>query len=138
MSLLEWMGERYNPGPSGSFRFGRGNRPPRSNGSVLLRLCVALAVIVLLYYLVITQVSTFTLKTGAILSCILFAYCLLSYFVRPEPDTSNIGWLGGLMDNPFRYSDDINRFLLFLKILLIPGRFLAESIADGIFLLRSK
>ena len=66
------------------------------------------------------------------------AYCLLGFFLRPEPDTSNMGWLGGLIDNPFRYSDDINRFLLFLKIFLVPGCFFAESVADGIQLFRRK
>ena len=47
----------------------------------------------------------------------------------------NIGWLGGLMDHPFRYSDDINRGLLGLKLILMPGRLIAESVVDMAILL---
>lgn len=32
-----------------------------------------------------------------------------------EPDYNNIGWLGGLIDHPFRFSNDINRNLIFIK-----------------------
>jgi hypothetical protein len=44
--------------------------------------------------------------------------------------------LGGVIDDPFRYSDDINRFLLFLKVFLFRGEFLSESIIDVTRLIR--
>jgi hypothetical protein len=50
----------------------------------------------------------------------------------------NLGWFGGRMDNPFRYSDDINRFMLFLKVLFIPGRLLGIGITDLIKALSAK
>lgn len=31
---------------------------------------------------------------------------------------------------PFRYSDDLNRFLLTVMIVLLPGRFIAEAMVD--------
>jgi len=62
-------------------------------------------------------------------------YLAIAYHVHPQPDMENIGWLGGLLDHPFRYSDDINRFLVFLVILLWPGRFIAESFVDSFRLL---
>jgi hypothetical protein len=48
----------------------------------------------------------------------------------------NLGWLGGLMDDPLHYSDDISRFLLFLLIVLWPGRFLASALVDLVRLIR--
>ncbi len=67
---------------------------------------------------------------GLLLFGITRAYLLIAYFVLPEPDYGNMGWFGGLMDNPFRISDDLNRFLFFLRVLLIPGRFMARSIVN--------
>ena len=39
----------------------------------------------------------------------------------------DLGWFGGLLNDPFRYRDNINRQLLFLQIVLLPGRLLAEG-----------
>ncbi|HOX91741.1 MAG TPA: hypothetical protein PLC54_02380 [Spirochaetales bacterium] len=50
----------------------------------------------------------------------------------PRPNTKDLGMLGGLMDHPFKYTDDQNRDLLFLKIILWPGRFMSRSILDGL------
>lgn len=138
MSFLEWIGESFDPGPSGSVQLGRARGSRRTNGAVLARLVITLVVIIGAYVLVFTTLASLTPMNIGIMTAIVIAYCLLGFFLRPEPDTSNMGWLGGLIDNPFRYSDDINRFLLFLKIFLVPGCFFAESIADGIQLFRRK
>jgi len=57
---------------------------------------------------------------GATLACL--AYVVVGTLLRPEPDLSNVGLLGGLIDHPFRLSDDVNRFLIFLLVFLWPGR----------------
>jgi len=49
--------------------------------------------------------------------------------VRPQPDYSNTG-LFGFIDHPFRWSDDANRFLVFVRVLLFPGRIAAAAIRD--------
>jgi len=49
---------------------------------------------------------------------------------------AGVGWLGGLVDHPFRYSDDVNRILLFLLVILLPGRFLSETFVDLLRLIR--
>lgn len=54
-------------------------------------------------------------------------YVALGYYVRPEPDMTDLGWFGGLLNDPFRYRDNINRQLLFFQIVLLPGRLLAEG-----------
>jgi hypothetical protein len=33
-----------------------------------------------------------------------------------------VGWLGGLLNHPFRISDDVNRWLVIFFILLLPGK----------------
>ena len=61
---------------------------------------------------------------------ILAAYCALSYSVDPQPDYDDVGLMGGLIDHPFRWSDNYNRMLIGLTVLLAPGRFLTRSIWD--------
>lgn len=62
----------------------------------------------------------------------LLAYLLVSALVVPRPDLSNLGWAGGLIDNPFRLSDDVNRFKAFWKVVLWPGRLVVTSMRDGL------
>lgn len=54
---------------------------------------------------------------------LLSLYLMVAFFVRPRPDRSNLGLGGGLIDHPFRWSDDKNRALLFLQAILLPGRY---------------
>ncbi len=130
MSLFEWLGESYNPGPTGTVDVGYRSRPDRSRLAVLV--CLVLTLILLgiwVYFILgICQVTSPTGLIGLALGTLL--YLVLGYTIHPQPDMSNIGWMGGLMDHPFRYSDDVNRFLIFLVIFLWPGRFMAESIVD--------
>jgi hypothetical protein len=90
---------------------------------------IAVALVGLAAGLIFNYLLVPTLKTAACFAGIALAYALVGHFVRPQADTSNLGW-AGIFDNPFRYSDDINRFLLFLSILLWPGRFVIESLID--------
>jgi hypothetical protein len=38
--------------------------------------------------------------------------------------------MGGLVNHPFRYSDNINRFLLLLRVALAPGRWIVAALLD--------
>lgn len=123
MSLFEWLGEE--------------DRAPRSNGIVLLCFLITIIIISAIYYFVFKEfqlnLKNFGITTGA-----LILYCLIAYFIHPEPDTDDMGLLGGMVDNPFSYSDDHNRFLMFLKLILIPGYFFTESTMNMFLLLRNK
>lgn len=130
MSLFEWLGESYNPGPVGTVDMGGRGRPGRSRAGVLVCFALAAGVLGLWVYLV---VGVWQVWNAAGLTAIGFGtllYLFLGYTVHPKPDTSNIGWAGGLFDHPFRYSDDINRTLIFLTVALWPGRFVSESLVD--------
>ena len=68
---------------------------------------------------------------GVFISLTFFAaYLVFAYFARPEPDIFNVGLMGGLVDHPFRFSDDFNRFLMACKVMLMPGRFISEAFVD--------
>ena len=57
-------------------------------------------------------------------------YTGIAFFFRPEPNTDNLGIGGGLANDPFQSSDNVNRFLWRLHCLLGPGRFTAETFLD--------
>ena len=132
MSLLEWLGEGFTPQDVGSVQFGRGDEPPRSPAVVWVRFFIAAAILAGVYYLAFASLHAVTWQAVGVVLGTTLVYLLAAYFIRAQADTSNIGWLGGLIDHPFRYSDDLNRFLLFLQIVLWPGRFLAESLVDTV------
>ncbi len=64
-------------------------------------------------------------------------YLFLSWAITPNPDMDDLGWFGGLMDNPFSFSDGYNRFLLFLGLLLLPGKLILYTAFSFIMLWRS-
>jgi hypothetical protein len=57
-------------------------------------------------------------------------YSGIAFFLRPEANTDNMGWGGGLMNDPFQSSDNMNRLLWRLHCGLGPGRFTAETALD--------
>jgi len=137
MSLLEWMGEAYSPGPIGGFAKGpRGTKQP-SRVVVIICAVISLALLGLEVFLVHSIAPELEIDGWLVVAGITLVYLIAGYFIHPKPDTSNLGWAGGLIDNPFRISDDLNRTLLFLKILLFPGRFVSESIARMVRLVRN-
>src|SRR5262245_22440385 len=66
----------------------------------------------------------------AITAGTMLVYTGFAFFVRPEPNTDNLGWGGGMMNDPFQASDNVNRFLWRLHCCLGPGRFTAETLLD--------
>ena len=65
-----------------------------------------------------------------ILNIPLLIYLIIAYNVNPKPRMDKLGMLGGLIDHPFKYTDDINRTMLFLKIVLFPGRIIGTPIVE--------
>ena len=134
MSLMEWFGESIDPGDIGSMEMGSRDRHGRSRISVIFCSTIALTLLGLWIYFLYFQLELGSAKAHWIAAGITIGYLLIAYFVHPQPDLDNIGWFGGLFDHPFRYSDDFNRTLIFLLIILYPGRFISESIVDLIVL----
>ena len=62
----------------------------------------------------------------------LFFYLVVAPFVRVRPDYRNVGLVGGLIDHPFRWSDNVNRGLIFAQVVLMPGRFVIGGLRDAV------
>lgn len=136
MSLLEWLGESRNPGPVGDVHL---TPPPPEGGPparIVVRALVALALLAAVTWYAIDD----ALEVGGtpLAPALLVAYLALSAFVSPEPDADNIGYARGLVDDPFRWSDDANRTLLFLAVALAPGRFVIGALLDAVRLARGR
>jgi hypothetical protein len=139
MGLLEWIGESYDPGEIGSVQVGRGEPPRRSAAAVITCFVITVGLLLAAYLGLYFGFPDLGWNSWLIIAGVSLGYFLLAYFIRPAPDMENIGWLGGMIDHPWRYSDDINRTLLMFLIVLYPGRFVGESVLDmGLLLLGRK
>ena len=99
---------------------------------VLLGLVVTAGIIGGEIYLLRTCMSDLTIKGWAVAVTLTVGYVFAGGVLRPNPDTSDLGWFGGAVDNPFSFSDDRNRFLLGLQIVLLPGRLMSWSIVSAV------
>jgi len=134
MDLFGWLFERNNPGPTGSFEKHYNGRL-RNPFSIIAGGMVSILVLIAPFYSILYY-RGFDLKIMGLTAAGLLIYLLIAYRVNPVAETENMGYLGGLINNPFRYTDDINRFFLFMKILLYPGRLLGIGLVDLWDLLR--
>src|SRR6478672_2925017 len=107
MGLFEWLGEGFNPGPLGRIN----HRPVEMFPKVSRIGALALMILgfVMLYFMILGVASSDNLRFYIPL---LLGYLAAAFFLTPEPDTRNLGWFGGLMNNPFRFSDNLNRYLV--------------------------
>jgi hypothetical protein len=130
MSLLELYGEQFDPGDKGTVEISDGHITFRSKPLILFRAIVVIVLVSAAWWLAWPYLPLEGFQRGVLLVGVTLIYVSLGYLVRPEPNFENMGWLGGVVDNPVRYSDDINRTLLTVRILLDPGRFVAVSLVD--------
>lgn len=130
MGLFEWWGERIDPGPVGGVDL-VGPRPvPRSMGLVFARFTLSLTSLVAVAVAAMVVPETTSVDIVLKATSAYATYVVIATLFRPRPDTSNLGLMGGFIDHPFRYSDDLNRGLLTLGILLWPGRIIGEGVVD--------
>jgi hypothetical protein len=131
MSDSSWFDDNTGPGPIGSVST---DAPTPSNFPrpvILILGIVSLAAVAVAVYFLVQTAHPWQWCAA------LVVYLAASYWIDPQPDYSNVGWLHGLANNPFRISDDINRGLRTLKLLLLPGRFVTASIRDLVSLARN-
>lgn len=129
MGLWEFIGEAIRPGKVGTFTIKKGKEEKRI-GRLIVKTILSTAMVALLYYLIFG--ISFHLKGGLEFAAALLLYSAVGYFILPEPEYSNVGWFGGFMNNPFKLSDNANRFLVFLVIILMPGRLISTTIVSWI------
>ena len=129
MDLIEWLFERNNPHPIGEIK----DRQKPDEGEPINWAMLIIGQI--FFWGIIFIVSKTTFFEGDIIwilikSGILILYLLISYQFDIQPDYNNVGLLGGLMNHPFRYSDNMNRYLIFFKIILFPRYIMAGSFIE--------
>jgi hypothetical protein len=134
MGLFEYLFERKNPGNVGNIETNR--QPVKKIGIpfLIIKLLISIFIVSGLFYLIV--VINFSFSKLIIFIIAFLVYCTISYNYIPRPDTSNMGLLGGLIDHPFRYTDDINRNLVVLSVLMYPGRFITTTIIQTVMLFR--
>ncbi|HVK09470.1 MAG TPA: hypothetical protein VM597_11900 [Gemmataceae bacterium] len=132
--VFEYLGERHNPGAVGDVDC---QPPPLVRNRWLSLTGFMVASGILGAWLWLLGHSCFTAASDAnALAWFLTGfvctgmYLVLAFVFLPKADMSNLGWLGGMMDHPFRYSDDVNRAILFFRVALFPGRMLANALIN--------
>ena len=132
MGILEIIGELIKPGPTGRMDFG--DRVFNEKLKYIpIRFAISLIIILLIEYYFVFRPEIQDIK-GAFLKVNIFllAYLLISYTLRIKPDYSNTGWIPFLINNPFRFSDNVNRFLAIIEIICYPGKYISRSIISFI------
>ena len=108
MGFFGWFMERYNPGPTGytDVRKTEFENIPFKNWQLLLLIVIGMLAWTGLIYLLFFPHPIADIGFKLL---VLSIYFVASWFIQPKLRTDNLGWFGGIMDNPFRFSDDINR-----------------------------
>ncbi|MHB8971913.1 MAG: hypothetical protein ACYC3X_25030 [Pirellulaceae bacterium] len=127
----EIVGERTNPQKMGKVSlntFYETRKKPL--WLVTLKLCGTLAMFAVGFALFLPSLPLPRWESLVLVSGVLLIYVGLAFFVRPEPNGENMGFVGGLFNDPTQYSDNVNRSLWTAHCLLGPGRFISETILD--------
>lgn len=130
MGIFEIIGELVNPGPAGRMDFNAREYKLRQK-FIPVRLVLSLIIIGLIEYWIRFHAGypedfSYVLKANIFL----VIYLLLAFAVRIQPDYDNLGWVPFVINNPFRLSDNFNRFLVILTILFAPGKYISRSLVE--------
>ncbi len=128
---FEIVGERADPQQFGGIRLNTFYETRKKSlwlislKSLALVLMIAAGFAVTVPWMPMPVWTSSTLVAG-----IMLMYVGLAFFVRPEANEDNLGLLGGMVNDPLHYSDNLNRALWQAHCLLGPGRFAAGTVLD--------
>ena len=127
MSIFEWLFERNNPGPVGGIkRSGNPDNWPRAL-IIIAGILSITALCWLVWYFMLKVAFKYDFYHNLISSVVLVLYLFVSGNYSVRPNYNNMG-VFGIIDHPFRYTDDVNRWLFFLYVFLIPGKLIMVPI----------
>lgn len=137
MGFFEWLGDAIKPGPVGHIEVNTkggddGRWHPKAKWLVWLLTLLGVGFLGVLIYWIATSADVLNTIIASVV------YLVIARFFTPIPDDSNMGWAGGLINNPFRFSDNANRLLAILALLLIPGKIIIYSVQTIINSIRSR
>lgn len=128
MGIFEIIGELISPGPVGKMDFKDREYEIRQK-LIPVRFIISLIIIGVIEYFFVFQKEYFNDFNQLLrVNAFLIIYLLVASFIRIKPDYDNLGWVPFLINNPFRFSDNINRLLVVLEILFMPGKYISKSI----------
>ncbi|MHB8131346.1 MAG: hypothetical protein ACYDEX_20385 [Mobilitalea sp.] len=133
MGLIEIIGELIRPGKIGTIDITKRKKEKRI-GILIVKTILSIVIVTVLYYLIFG--ISFHIKEFLLFVFVMAVYSVAAYFVLPKPDYSNVGWFGGVFDNPFKISDDLNRMMVFIMVILMPGRLISITVLSWIDLFR--
>ena len=125
MGLIEFIGELIRPGKIGTVDITKRKKEKRI-GMLILKTILLVVIVVVLYYLIYG--ISFHIKGLLLFVSVMAVYSVAGYIVLPKPDYTNVGWFGGVFDNLFKISDDVNRMMVFITVLLMPGRLISTTV----------
>ncbi len=127
MGIFEIIGELINPGSIGKLGFNDNENHVRQK-FIPIRFIISMVIIGIIEYLFLSELNYLDFSYILKINVFLIIYLLISYIINIKPEYGNLGWVPFLINNPFRFSDNINRFLLILKILFMPGKYISRSV----------
>ncbi len=127
----EIVGERADPQKVGSVKLNTFYETRRKSVGIVALKGLAVALMIAAgFALTVTWIPLPLWKSTILVAGIMLLYVGFAFFVRPEADMGNLGILGGMINDPFHYSDNVNRALWQFHCLLGPGRFAAGAVLD--------
>lgn len=133
MGLIEFIGELIRPGKIGTVDITKRKKEKRI-GMLIAKTILSIAIVTVVYYLIYG--ISFHITEVLLFITVMALYSAAGYFILPKPDYSNMGWFGGIFDNPFKVSDDINRMLVFVMIILMPGRLISTTVLSWVYIFK--
>ncbi|PQO42090.1 hypothetical protein [Blastopirellula marina] len=130
MTFTKYLNGNYDPTSVGSVDLNTEHVAQKNLFVILFKVFASAVVSAGLFWIPFQYLPLHGWQSIVVASGIMLLYIGVSFFCIPKPDTGNLGFFGGLADNPFRYSDDINRGLMFFGAILMPGRFVAGTVLD--------
>lgn len=133
MGLIEFIGELIRPGKIGTVDITK-RKKEKHLGMLIAKTILSIAIVTVVYYLIYG--ISFHITEVLLFITVMALYSAAGYFILPKPDYSNMGWFGGIFDNPFKISDDVNRMLVFVMIILMPGRLISTTVLSWIYIFK--
>lgn len=130
MGILEIIGELIKPGKIGGINF---NKKGLKNNQklIIIRFIISLTTILLFEYLILIKNDHYyDFRYMLKVNVFLIIYLIFSYKIKIKPNYGNLGWVPFLINNPFKFSDNINRLLVIINILMVPGKYISRNIRD--------
>ena len=135
MRLIEFIGELIKPGEIGTVDITKREKE-KSIDMLIVKTIISIAIVIVIYYLNFR--ISFHIKEFILFVAIMAVYSAAGYFILLKPDYSNVGLFRGILNNPFRISDNVNRMLVIIMVILIPGRLISTTVLSWIDLFKKE